>query len=139
MRCDNKMKKLFLLFLVIISVVLILIFNNANELKVVKDSSYFSDFYVEGNKVYIKCEITIKNSSYDDKVVKLNAILKDDVELGLLKEENLAGFNTGLICDEFTIEKKSEKNYSVIFVGDFAGTYKKHDRKLPEIVISVVK
>ncbi len=104
-----------------------------------KDSSYFLDFYVEGEKVYIKCELTIKNFSSVDKSFQLNAILKDDVELDLLKSENLKGYSQELTNDKFTVEKKTTKTFSIVFVCDFAGTNRKHDRNLFEIVITTIE
>lgn len=107
--------------------------------------SYFSDFKVNGEKVYIYCKMTITNSSLIDKTFRLNAILKDDVKIGkigkigLLKSDNLKGYNEDLSSDIFTIEKNKYNIFSVVFVGEFAGTYEKHDRNLPEIVITTIK
>ncbi len=121
-------------------IAIILLFNiKVDDLDIVKDKSYFSDFYVKGEKVYIQCEITIKNSSSVNKAFKLNAIFKDDVELGLLKDENLKGYNQALTNNEFVIAKQSTSSMSVSFVGNFAGINKKHDRNLPEIVITIVE
>lgn len=140
------MKKLLIVLLGIVAIVIVtviviffIINNKTDDLRIVKDASYFSDFYVEGEKVYNKCELTIKNFSSVDKSFQLNAILKDDVELGLLKSENLKGYSPELTNDKFTVEKKTTKTYSIVFVGDFAGTNRKHDRNLPEIVITTIE
>lgn len=137
------MKKILIILFGIVTaiIVIVIIFsikNNENDLLIIKDTSCFSDFSVEGEKVYIECELTIKNSSLEDKTFQLNAIMKDDVELGLLKEENLKGYSQDLTSDKFTVEKKTTKTFSIVFVGDFAGTNKKHDRNLPEIVITTI-
>lgn len=138
------MKKiLIILFGVLVVAMVVVVFflinNKEGSLQIVKDTSYFSDFSVEGEKVYIKCELEFKNSSSEDTTFQLKAIMKDDVELGLLKEENLTGYSQDLTSDKFTIEKKTTRTFSVVFVGDFAGTNKKHDRNLPEIVITTVE
>lgn len=140
------MKKLLIVLFGIAAVVIVTVIvisfvinNKTDDLRIVKDTSYFSDFYIEGEKVYIKCELTIKNYSSVDKSFQLSAILKDDVKLGLLKSENLKGYNQELTNDKFTIEKKTTETFSVIFVGDFAGTNRKHDRNLPEIVITTIE
>lgn len=119
---------------------LILHITNINEsLEIVKGKSFFSDFYIQKGKVYIKCELTIINSSKNNKEFQLYAILKDDKKLGLLKEDNLKGYNKEITNDKFMIAKKTTKTFSVVFIGDFAGTNKKHDRNLPEIKIVVLK
>lgn len=64
--------------------------------------------------------------------------MRNDVDLGLLKQDNLKGYNQDLTSDKITIEKKTTKTFSVMFVGDFAGTNKKYDRNLPEIVITTI-
>jgi len=138
------MKKILIISFGIVAVIIVVVIflfinNNDGDLQIVKDTSYFSDFSVDGEKVYIKCEFTLKNSSSNDNMFQLNAIMKDDVELGLLKEENLEGYNQNLTSDKFTIGKNETKTYSVIFVGDFAGTNKKHDRNLPKIVITTIE
>ena len=128
-------------FAVIVTVIamFVIINNNTVDLRIVKDASYFSDYYVEDEKVYIKCEVTIRNFSSVNESFQLNAILKDDVELGLLKSENLKGYSQELSNDKFTVEKKTTKTFSVVFVGDFAGINRKQDRNLPEIVITTIE
>ncbi len=135
------MKKIPIVFVsLLIVIIMFLVFNNkTGALQIVKDESYFSGFSVKDDKVYIKCEIVVRNPFSIDKTFKFNAILKDDVELGLLKDENLKGYNEDLINNEFKIEKKYTSTFSVFFVGDFAGENKKHDRNLPEIIISPVE
>lgn len=131
------MKKLLIILmsLVVLIAGFIFINNKANSLQIVKEKSFFSDFYVEGDKAYIQCEITINNFSSTDKIFKLNAISEDDVKVGLLKTKNLKGYNQELTSDKFTIKKKSTQTFVVVFTGEFAGTYKKYDRKIPEVII----
>lgn len=66
-----------------------------------------------GNKAELMFNI---NKSY-----QLNAILKDDVELGLIKNRNLKGYSQELTNDKFTVDKKATKTFYIVFVGDFAG------------------
>lgn len=140
---DEYMKKIqnitFGIIAIIMFVVVFLFVNDKERyIQIAEDKSYFSDFFIQGEKVYIECELTLKNSSSNNITFQLNAIMKDDVELGLLKDENLKGYYQDLANDIFTIGKNETKTYSIVFVGDFAGINKKHDRKLPEIVITVV-
>lgn len=126
--------------IVIIAIVTVFgIINKENvDLEIIKDESCFSDFNVENDKVYIKCELKIKNISSKNKTFTLNAILKDDVLIGLIKNENLQGFNTELTENKFIIDPKTSNTFSVIFIGDFAGTNRKHDRNLPPITITEI-
>lgn len=137
------MKKILIISFGVLAVVIIaavlLLTNNTGGLKVITDKCSYSDYAIEGDKVYIYCGITVKNSSSGAKTFQLNAIMKDDVELGLLKAENIKGYNSDLTSDIFTIEKKTTDAFPVVFVGDFAGTNKKHDRLVPEIVITEVE
>lgn len=117
-----KRKYLILISLSIIITLLLLSNKKTGNLQVIKKSSYFSNFYVERGKVYIQCEIAIKNNSNNDKKFKVNALLGDDMKLGLLKNKNLKGYNKNLTSDEFSIKKKSTLTKTVIFIGDYAGT-----------------
>jgi hypothetical protein len=135
------MKKILIILVSLLAAIIIplVFYNKPDNLQIIKNESYFSNFSVKGEKVYIKCEIMIKNSFLIAKTFKINAILKDDAQLGLLKSENLIGYNQDLTSNEFKIKKKSTSTFSVVFVGDFAGINKKHDRNLPEIIISPVE
>ena len=137
------MKKIILPAIVIAAIVVITTIMALNDegtnLHIIKDESYYSDFSVEDNRVYIKCDLKIQNSSSEDKVFILDAIMKEDVVLGLLKNKNLQGFDDQLIDRNFIIKKNSSSRFYVIFVGEFAGTNKKHDRNLPEIIITEVQ
>lgn len=123
--------------LLVISIVIINV-NSIEKIYVQKDNSYFYDFSVENNKVYIKCSITLKNTYKTDKTVRLFANMNDDVNSGLLKQAQIYALNEDGTKSIFTIKGNSKQTYDVIFVGDYAGTNKKHDRLLPDIKIEII-
>lgn len=135
------MKKKFCIVICIIIIVSINFISNNGKanLKIIYKDSYFSNFTVFDGKVFINCELVIKNVNSEDKIFKLNATMKDDVTTGLLVNENLEGFDSEYIEKEFKIDKKTTSSFLVVFIGDFGGTNTKHNRNLPEITIIEVK
>ena len=103
-----------------------------------EEKSYFSDFKIENDKVYIYCTLFIKNKSDTEKVISLNAFFEKDVELGLLKEALVSGYSLDESTQEFQL-KKGENQLDVVFVGEYAGVDKKNDRLLPDIEITEIK
>lgn len=112
---------------------------NKNAVSIVDSESWFSDFTVDNDKVYIKCEITLQNTADEKQKVKMAAVCPDDVELGLLKEEKIYAVDEQDKVKEFVINSNSGKSFNVVFLGEFAGTAEKSDRLLPEITIESVE
>ncbi|MDR0319959.1 MAG: hypothetical protein LBI28_00510 [Treponema sp.] len=105
-----------------------------SDLELINEKSWLSDFEVIDDKVLIKCRITIKNNTGNDVKYKINAISRDDVDLGLLRNEIIEGYKEDLVTDVFTISANETVEERIIFVGDFAGNYQKHDRLLPKTI-----
>ena len=112
------------------------LFLNLNALW--EEKSFFSDFKIENNKVYIYCTLFIENKSDTEKVISLKASFEKDVETGLLKEALVSGYSLDESTQEFQL-KKGENQLDVVFVGEYAGVDKKHDRLLPDIEIAEIK
>lgn len=132
-------KKGYIIVFVVLTISVGLYFwfhSGRNELELIQDTSFFSKYEVNGDKVYIYCEVEIRNNSSLDSTCKINALFKEDKELGLLKSGNLAGYNVGKTEDEFFIPSNSNQSFSIVFIGDYAGTYKKSNRELPEIILT---
>ena len=103
------------------------------QLEIINEKSYFNDFTIIEEKVYIECRITIRNNTEKNISFKINATFEDDVRLGLLQNDLLEGYNEDLINNVFSIPANETIAYwKIIFIGDFAGNYKKHDRALPK-------
>ena len=127
------MKKI-LAFLCILCMMLSMFSCQAKDIKLDEEKSFFSDFKIENNKVYIYCTLFIENKSDAEKVILLNASFEKDVENGLLKEAIISGCSLDESTQKFQLQK-SENQLDVVFIGEYAGTDKKHDRLLPEIEI----
>lgn len=108
---------------------------NKAAVSVVNSESWFSDFTVENDKVYMKCHITLENTDNKEQRIKMAAVCSDDVENGLLKEEKIYAVNKQDEVKEFVIKSNSTQSFDVVFLGEFAGTAQKSNRLLPEIII----
>lgn len=109
------------------------------NISVDEENSYFSDYVVEENKVYIKCHIILTNTYDVEKTVKLSAKLPDDAANGLLKQEIVKALNEDGSETAFVLPPHSTESYDVVFAGEFAGNKQKQDRRLPEIVIDIAE
>lgn len=74
-----------------------------------------------------------------EKAVTLSTRLPEDVTLGLLKNEEIKALNEDGSELVFTIPPNASKSFNVVFVGEYAGTNKKHDRNLSEIYINILE
>ena len=131
------MKKILVLFCMV-CMMLSLISCQTKDIKLNEEKSYFSDFKIENDKVYIYCTLFIENKSDTEKVISLNASFEKDVEIGLLKEVLVSGYSLDESTQEFKLQK-GENQVDVIFVGESAGADKKYDRLLPDIEITEIE
>ena len=131
------MKK-FLVLLCIVCMMLSLFSCQVKDIKLNEEKSYFSDFKIENDKVYIYCTLFIENKSDTEKVISLKASFEKDVELGLLKEALVSGYSLDKGTQEFKLQK-GENQLDVVFIGKYAGADKKHDRLLPDIEITEIE
>ena len=129
-------KTLSILF--VLCMVLSLFSCQAKVIELNEEKSFFSDFKIENNKVYIYCTLFIENKSDTEKVISLKASFEKDVETGLLKEALVSGYSLDESTQEFQL-KKGENQLDVVFVGEYAGVDKKNDRLLPDIEITEIK
>ena len=109
------------------------------NISVDEENSWFSDYKVEDDKVYINCHIILKNTYDLEKTVNLSARLPEDAANGLLKHEIIKAFNEDGTQAIFVLPPNASKSFDVVFVGEFAGNNQKHDRLLPEILIDIVE
>jgi hypothetical protein len=130
---------LTVLFLVVSMLMSLASCSRADQIYVDKSQSYFSDYEVEDDKVFIKCHITIENTFKDEKVVTLSAILPEDVTNGLLKNETAKALKEDGSEMEFVLLPNTSNSFDVVFVGEYAGTNQKANRLLPEIDIEIVE
>ncbi|MBO5248585.1 MAG: hypothetical protein J6B54_04760 [Clostridia bacterium] len=103
-------------------------------IKLHKADSFFSDFKVEDEKVYIYCTLFIENQSNSEKNVAIKASLDNDAKNGLLKEAVIDGYSVDGSTKIFKLQN-GESQIDVVFIGDYAGTEEKINRLLPDIEI----
>lgn len=98
------------------------------------DKSYFVDFYTDDDYVYIECVLNIYNPNNTEAEVKISAIDNEDVEIGLLKNENLTAIDKESEKDVFRL-KSGENTITVLFRGDYAGIYQITSREIPRFIV----
>ncbi len=97
------------------------------------DKSYFVDFYTDDDYVYIECVLNIYNPNNTEAEVKISAIDNEDVEIGLLKNENLTAIDKESEKDVFSL-KSGENTITVLFRGEYAGIYQISSREIPRFI-----
>lgn len=95
------------------------------------DESYFMDFWVEDEKAYIECELTIESKM--EYYVSIEGSLPLDEGI-LLKDRTLYAYDKETGSDKFKLMRGTNK-FTVVFVGEYGGTYQKANRLLPNITI----
>jgi len=100
-------------------------------IELVQDESYFSDFYISEEKVYIRCTLALQSSSDQDERVSIRGFFPDDVTLGLLQEQELYAWTLDEQVNQFFIPANGQVELSVVFVGEYAGHPQKSNRLLP--------
>ena len=105
-----------------------------NDVRLNEDKSFFSDFKIENDKVYLYCTLFVENLSETERTVILKASFEADVKNGLLKEALTVGYSFAEGAEEFRLQK-GENQIDVVFIGEHAGGDQKHDRRLPDIMI----
>lgn len=105
-----------------------------NDVRLNEDKSFFSDFKIENDKVYLYCTLFVENLSETERTVILKASFEADVKNGLLKEALTVGCSLAEGVEEFRLQK-GENQIDVVFIGEHAGGDQKHDRRLPDIMI----
>lgn len=137
-KCESK-KYIILpvIILLIVGVIFMQVFTkfrHENKVRIIGNESFFSEYSVDGNNVYIKCEITVINRTSEVIKVGFFADFLEDVQLGLLKDTKLKGYKEDKRTEEFYLQK-GQNRIVVVFIGEFAGTNQKANRNLPLIEI----
>ena len=128
------MKQKLLIIFVLSFIVLCLCSCQKREISIDGNESFYSSFKIENNKVYIYCNVLIKNPNKDAVKIALSGLFENDVKNGLLKESLLTGYASDFETTEFNLGN-GDNWIEVVFIGDYAGKNQKYDRLLPEIRI----
>ncbi len=115
--------------------------NKKATIELVQDEgkSYFRDFNVIDDSVHIVCKITLSNNSSRDVMVKLNALMYDDVKNGLLTQPVIPGVDLESEESVFLVSAKAESTFDVDFIGEFGDCAVEVDRALPQIEITIIE
>lgn len=131
------MKKANVFMVIIVSCLCLLIIYrqiDKENIYVVYDKSFFSDYKIENNKVFINCELFIYNNFNKEQVIELIAFDNEDVNFGLLKSSKLIGYIQGTDNHKFLLNE-GENYFKVSFIGEFGGNDKKINRLLPSKIV----
>jgi hypothetical protein len=123
--------------IILISCVIVFIFCGCRAKKTVEivyADSYFSEFHVADEKVYIVCSLFINNLTRNEQTIEFIADCSDDVEGGLLKYAELHGYDEDYETVKFYFPT-GQTRIEVTFIGEFAGNAQKQNRLLPDITI----
>ena len=109
--------------------------NNAHNFILLDETaSFFSDFEVVNDNVYIYCTIVLTNSTSNDSSFKVKGYFEDDVKGHLLLESELYAYDEERETT-FSLHANETKMFEICFIGKFGGRGIKKDRLLPEIEI----
>ena len=104
-----------------------------------RETSFFDDFAMSGEKVVITCIVWLENTGGTTQSVSLCGHFDEDRALGLVVEAVLYGsFATDGSETTFTVPP-GRHQYTVYFCGTCGGNMQKADRLLPEIDVVLMK
>ena len=95
------------------------------------DESFFAHFWVEEDKAYIECDLTIESKMDYDVSIEGHFLLDKGK---LLKDASIYACDKETGSDRFHLARGTNK-FTVVFIGDYGGTYQKANRLLPDITI----
>jgi hypothetical protein len=137
----KRTKKTIILLILLIVITSAMFFANDQKhhqtIEIIEMESFFTNFFVDSDKVYISCELLVRNTTNANQTIGLNAYIPEDVTQGLLKSAELRGYKDDKETYKFCIPK-GEERIKVIFIGDFAGVKMKTNRMLPKIEIEML-
>jgi hypothetical protein len=136
----ERISKLLLIIMLVIVNQNIFSLGSKENIELIKEKSYFNDFEVINDRVFIECKLTIKNNTNNFYSFRINALFNDDVKIKLLENKFFEGYSEDLNSSIFFISPDEILEYTkVVFVGKFAGNYQKYSRALPEINIIIIE
>lgn len=124
-----RAKFILVALLLVVLVVGCLAYLQLSNMFIINEGSYFSDFYVKGDKVYIECEMSIK-SPRDCDIQLQGTFVRDEGKL--LKNATVFAYDTENGSNIFHM-MRGTNSFRVVFIGDYGGIPQKFDRLLPEI------
>lgn len=113
--------------------------DQAANLKLVEDKSFFNNFVIKVETVTFYCTVSIQNDTEELKMVELYGDFTEDYESGLIQDARLQAFEPQSGDTTFLL-LPGENQLSIAFSGTYGGeTSQKQNRLLPEITINEVQ
>ena len=100
-----------------------------------EEASYFDNFVVIDDFVYIYCTVFLKNDSTETCEVVLYGTFEKDYASGLLTEEKLIAVTADSASSHVLTVPPGGAYFPIVFIGGYGGNPTKHDRLLPELEI----
>ena len=111
--------------------------NTHNFILLDETASYFSDFEVVGDNVYIYCTVVLTNTTSKECMFRIKGFFEDDVKGHLLLEGELYAYDKEKET-VFSLRANEKKAFEICFSGKLGGRKIKNNRLLPEIEIIIV-
>lgn len=112
--------------------------NKSAVLQIITSESSYLSYYVQNDKVYFSCKVTVINDKNDEEKFSLCAEMNDDYKSGLLKNPDIYAFSNEK-KEIFDMKPNTQQTYDVVFVGVYGGNLQEADNSLPQIEIISVK
>lgn len=100
-----------------------------------EEASYFDNFVVIDDFVYIYCTVFLNNDSTKTYEVELYGTFEKDYVSGLLTEERILAVTADDTSSHILTVPPGGYYFDVVFIGGHGGNPTKHDRLLPELEI----
>lgn len=106
--------------------------------RIVQESSFFSDFFVNEDSVQINCVLCLNNTTSEPLYVKISGDFTEDVQLGLLQEKTLYAVIPDEEQTSMIYVLPGEQTIEVAFIGTFGGVLQKTNRLLPDLKVLII-
>lgn len=129
---------IIIIFIAVIASIIIyrLIIIAKDRVSVINKESFFDEYEIIDDEVHIYCMISLRNNSSKTKKVKILGDFQKEVDIGLLKENNLEAYFVEEASSVIVIDGNSTLKYvKVEFVGEYAGNAIMSNRLLPQIKV----
>ena len=147
-----RLKGYIMIVVFILCVILLGLSSKKNKEAIIidKEHSYFHDFKIYNDKVYMYCTITLENITDNDLLFSIFAESYEDKVNGLITNERMKGYEWEIdektrdmkVTDKkifFINGKQKISELKIVFIGEHGSGNMKDNRNLPDIYIVINK
>lgn len=147
-----RLKGYIMIVVFILCVILLGLFSKKNKEAIIidKEHSYFHDFKIYNDKVYMYCTITLENITDNNLSFSIFAESYKDKVNGLITNERMKGYKWEIdektrdmkVTDKkifFINGKQKISGLKIVFIGEHGSGNMKDNRNLPDIYIVINK